>query len=129
MYTYIVGGTVTEFDMGENGVLSWSPPVPPNGDILYYNVIITRADTGELVIRVEELYVLTIDVSKYGEINMDYNLTVRADFVIMMFKRQQMIIYTMTVPGFTAVGTELHLHTWCNQIEGHKVNEVLFSVG
>ena len=41
---------MTEFDVGENGVLSWSPPVPPNGDILYYNVIITRADTGELVI-------------------------------------------------------------------------------
>ena len=72
-----VGGTVTEFDVGENGVLSWSPPVPPNGDILYYNVIITRADTGELVIRLEELYVLTIDVSKYGEINMDYNVKVR----------------------------------------------------
>ena len=65
---------MTEFDVGENGVLSWSPPVPPNGDILYYNVIITRADTGELVIRVEELYVLTIDVSDYGEIN----VTVRA---------------------------------------------------
>ena len=67
-----------EFDVGENGVLSWSPPVPPNGDILYYNVIITGADTGELVIRVEELYVLTIDVSDYGEINMDYNIIVRA---------------------------------------------------
>ena len=73
-----VGGTVREFDVGENGVLSWSPPVPPNGDILYYNVIITRADTGELVIRLEELYVLTIDVSKYGEINMDYNISVRS---------------------------------------------------
>ena len=66
-----------EFDVGENGVLSWSPPVPPNGDILYYNVIITRADTGELVIRVEELYNSTIDVSDYGEINMDYNISVR----------------------------------------------------
>ena len=68
---------MTEFDVGENGVLSWSPPVPPNGDILYYNVIITRADTGELVIRLEELYDITIDVSKYGEINMDYNISVR----------------------------------------------------
>ena len=67
-----------EFDVGENGVLSWSPPVPPNGDILYYNVIITRADSGELVIRVEELYDLTIDVSDYGEINMDYNISVRS---------------------------------------------------
>ena len=69
---------MTEFDVGENGVLSWSPPVPSNGDILYYNVIITRADTGELVIRVEEFNDLTIDVSKYGEINLDYNITVRA---------------------------------------------------
>ena len=67
---------MTEFDVGENGVLSWSPPVPPNGDILYYNVIITRAYTGELVIRVEELYDLTIDVSKYGEINMYYSVEV-----------------------------------------------------
>ena len=84
-----VGGTVTEFDVGENGVLSWSPPVPPNGDILYYNVIITRADTGELVIRLEELYVLTIDVSDYGEINMDYNITVRTHLLFVdIFARQ-----------------------------------------
>ena len=68
---------MTEFVVGENGVLSWSPPVPPNGDILYYNVIITRADTGELVIRVE-LYVSTIDVSEYGNTKMDYNVTVRS---------------------------------------------------
>ena len=74
-----------EFDVGENGVLSWSPPVPPNGDILYYNVIITRADTGELVIRVEELYDLTIDVSDYAEINMDYNISVRSLRTHVMF--------------------------------------------
>ena len=77
-----------EFDVGENGenrVLSWSPPVPLNGDILYYNVIITRADTGELVIRVEELYNSTIDVSDYGEINMDYNISVRNLRTYIMF--------------------------------------------
>jgi hypothetical protein len=67
---------VTEFVVGENGVLSWSSPVPSNGVILYYNVIIS---SGQLVTRVEELDVLTIDVSNYGEINMDYNVTVRAN--------------------------------------------------
>ena len=91
---------MTEFDVGENGVLSWSPPVPPNGDILYYNVIITRADTGELVIRVEELYNSTIDVSDYGEVNMDYNVTVRAHHLWRS-------IHTITVPGFTTVSTRV----------------------
>ena len=69
---------MTEFVVGENGVLSWSSPVPPNGVILYYNVIISTADSGQLVTRVEELDILTIDVSNYGEINMDYNVTVMA---------------------------------------------------
>ena len=68
---------MTEFVVGGNGVLSWSSPVPPNGVILYYNVIISTADSGQLVTRVEELDVLSIDVSNYGEINMDYNVTVR----------------------------------------------------
>ena len=78
MYTpHAVAGTVTEFVVEENGVLSWSSPVPPNGVILYYNVIISTADSGQLVTRVEELDVLTIDVSNYGEINMDNNVTVR----------------------------------------------------
>ena len=81
---------MTEFVVGENGVLSWSSPVPPNGVILYYNVIISTADS-QLVTRVEELDVLTIDVSKYGEINMDYNVTVRAfeyrfSFMLVMHK-------------------------------------------
>ena len=39
---------MSEFVVGDDGVLSWSRPVPPNGDILYYNVIITRADTALL---------------------------------------------------------------------------------
>jgi hypothetical protein len=77
--TYLVGGTVTEFVVGENGVLGWSPPVPSNGVILYYNAIISTVDSGQQVARVEELDVLTIDVSNYGEINMDYNVTVRAN--------------------------------------------------
>ena len=68
---------MSEFMVGEDGVLSWSPPVPPNGVILHYNVIITRADTGELVRRVDGLEGQSIDLTEYGgEIGMDYNVTV-----------------------------------------------------
>ena len=76
---------MTEFVVGENGVLSWSSPVPPNGVILYYNVVICTADSGKLVTRVEELDILTIDVSTYGEINMDYNVTVRENRGLFQF--------------------------------------------
>ena len=70
---------MSEFVVGDDGVLSWSRPVPPNGDILYYNVIITRADTGELVRRIEMLEDNTIDLKDYGEIGLDYNVTVRSN--------------------------------------------------
>ena len=69
---------MSEFVVGDDGVLSWSRPVPPNGDILYYNVIIIRADTGELVRRIEMLEENTIDLRDYGEISQDYNVTVRS---------------------------------------------------
>ena len=58
-----VGGTVREFAVGEDGVLRWSPPVPPNGIILYYNVIITRSDSGEPVAKFEQMYQRNIDVA------------------------------------------------------------------
>ena len=68
---------MSEFMVGEDGVLSWSPPVPPNGVILHYNVIITRADTGELVRRVDVFEGQSIDLTEYGaEMGMDYNVTV-----------------------------------------------------
>ena len=70
---------MSEFVVGDGGVLSWSRPVPPNGDILYYNVIITRADTGELVRKIEILEDNTIDLKDYGEIGLDYNVTVRSN--------------------------------------------------
>ena len=66
-----------QFSVGQDELLSWSPPVPPNGVILHYNVIISTATSGEVVSIVEEWEQLTIDVSNYGEINMDYNVTVR----------------------------------------------------
>ena len=65
--------------MSDGTVVSWSPPVPPNGIILYYNIRITRADNGELVRSIEELNVLTIDVSDYNiDIDTEYNVTVSA---------------------------------------------------
>ena len=74
---------MTEFMVGEDGVLSWSPPVPPNGVILHYNVIITRADTGELVRRVDGLEGQSIDLTECGgEIGMDYNVTVSKEVLL-----------------------------------------------
>ena len=70
-----------EFSVGQDGLLSWSPPVPPNGVILHYNVIISTATSGEVVSIIDEWEQLTIDVSNYGEINMDYNVTVRTYLV------------------------------------------------
>ena len=68
---------MTEIELGEDGVLRWSAPVPPNGVILHYNVIITRADTGELVTRIEQLEEQRIDSSDYIiEFDIDYNVTV-----------------------------------------------------
>ena len=66
-----------EFSVGQDGLLSWSPPVPPNGVILHYNVIISTATSGDVVSIIEDWDQLNIDVSNYGEINMDYNVTVR----------------------------------------------------
>ena len=60
---------VSEFSIAEgSSVVSWSPPVPPNGVILYYNIRISRNDTGDLVILIEQLDELEIDVARYGEV-------------------------------------------------------------
>ena len=67
---------MTEIELGEDGVLRWSAPVPPNGVILHYNVIITRANTGELVTRLEEFEEQSIDTSDYIEFDIDHNFTV-----------------------------------------------------
>ena len=71
-----VAGTVTEISVSDGTVVSWSPPVPPNGIILYYNIRITRTDNGELVRSIEELNVLTIDVSDYIDIDTQYSKSV-----------------------------------------------------
>ena len=96
---------MTEFVVEPNGVLSWSSPVPPNGVILYYNVIISTADSGQLVTRVEELEVLTIDVCNYGEINMDYNVTVRAfEYGLGHFLCIKIFTPQYTIPNLKALG-------------------------
>ena len=76
---YTVGGTVSDISPPEDGssVVSWPPPVPPNGDILYYNVRITVADTGELVKFVEMLTETSIDIAEFGgETGVEYHVEV-----------------------------------------------------
>ena len=69
-----VAGTVTVVNVS-GSVVSWSPPVPPNGVILYYNIRISRNDTGELIV-VGELDALQIDVATYGEVGGVYTVEV-----------------------------------------------------
>ena len=60
---------MSEFSIAEgSSVFSWSPPVPPNGVIVYYNIRISRKDTGEVVILLQQLDELEIDVARYGEV-------------------------------------------------------------
>ena len=61
-------GTVSDIPEPDSGstVVSWSPPVPPNGVILYYNVRISNADTGELVLLVIELNATSIDLNDHN---------------------------------------------------------------
>ena len=70
---------MTEFVVGEDGVLSWSPPVPPNGLILYYNVIISSSPhSGELVARIyDELNDTCIDLYQCcGDVGGIFNIKV-----------------------------------------------------
>ena len=59
-----------------SSVLSWSPPNPPNGIILYYNIRITHSDSGELVATVEAFSNTTIDISDYIDSNGKFNVEV-----------------------------------------------------
>ena len=78
--SYTVAGMVSDVIPPEEGstVVSWSPPVPPNGIILYYNVRITRADDGELLVFISELNDTKIDVTSYNfEPRVEYNIQVQ----------------------------------------------------
>ena len=37
-----------EFEPLDGSTVSWSPPDPPNGMIIYYNIRITHTESGEL---------------------------------------------------------------------------------
>ena len=68
---------MSDITVSDDTVVSWLPPVPPNGVILYYNIRIIRADTGAVIKIIEdELNVLTIDISDFLEKNIEYNVTV-----------------------------------------------------
>jgi len=59
-----------------SSVLSWFPPNPPNGIILYYNIRITHSDSRELVATVEAFSNTTIDISDYIDSNGKFNVEV-----------------------------------------------------
>ena len=72
-----------------SSVLSWSPPNPPNGIILYYNIRITHSDSGELVATVEAFSNTTIDISDYIDSNGNFNVEVH------MYNYHSSAFYTM----------------------------------
>ena len=86
MNNVTVAGTVTEISVSDGTVVHWSHPVPPNGVILHYNMRITcRTDDWELVRNIEELNVLTIDVSQYIETDTECNVTVSPIYITLWF--------------------------------------------
>ena len=76
--SFTVAGTVTDFYQPTNSssVLSWSPPNPPNGVILYYNIRITHLDSGDVVATADAFSNTTIDVSDYIDSNGEFSVEV-----------------------------------------------------
>ena len=74
-----VAGMVTMISAPDSGstVVSWSPPDPPNGIILYYNIRINNSDNGDLVAFIQEQNVTSIDVALYGESGGKYTVEVK----------------------------------------------------
>ena len=62
-FFYIAAGTVSDIPAPRDSVVSWVPPNPPQGIILYYNIRITKSDTGELVRLILMVNRTTFDVS------------------------------------------------------------------
>ena len=81
LYIFSVPGMVTMISEPDSGstVVSWSPPDPPNGDILYYNIRIINSDSGDLVAFIQEQKVTTIDVAVYGEPGGEYTVEVKVE--------------------------------------------------
>ena len=72
---------VTAICAPESGstVVSWSPPDPPNGVILYYNIRIINSDSGDLVAFIQKQNVTSIDVAVYGESGGEYTVEVKVE--------------------------------------------------
>ena len=67
---------ISEPDSGST-VVSWSPPDPPNGVILYYNIRISNADNGDLVAFIEGKNATSIDVAGFiGDSGGEYTVEV-----------------------------------------------------
>ena len=79
-----VAGIVSDITVSDDTVVSWLPPVPPNCVILYYNIRIIRADTGTVVKTIEELNVLTIDISDYIQPNNEYTIEVKCKLCVLL---------------------------------------------
>ena len=62
-------------------VVSWSPPDPPNGVILYYNIRINNSDNGDLVAFIQEQNVTSIDVALYGNAEGKYTVEVKDVYI------------------------------------------------
>ena len=71
------------FEPSDGSTVSWSPPDPPNGMIIYYNIRITHVDSGELHVEwlIEVLMDTSIDVSDYVASNGDFNVQVHVHHV------------------------------------------------
>ena len=78
VYTSVAGMVtmISEPDSGST-VVSWSPPDPPNGVILYYNIRINNSDNRDLVAFIQEQRATSIDVAVYGESGGEYTVEVK----------------------------------------------------
>ena len=77
-----VAGMVTMISTPDSGsTVSWSPPDPPNGVILYYNIRINNSDNGDLVAFIQEQNVTSIDVAVYGESGGKYTVEVKDVYI------------------------------------------------
>ena len=75
-YISTVAGTVMDVVPSDGSTVSWSPPDPPNGMIIYYNIRITHVDSGEVEQFIEVFFDTSIDISYHVDSNGDYSVQV-----------------------------------------------------
>ena len=64
-----------DIEPSDGSTVSWSPPDPPNGIIIYYNIRITHSESGEVHF-IEVFNGTSIDVSNYVNSNGDFSVLV-----------------------------------------------------